>query len=447
MTISKITLCCIAALFLLFFTSCSKDDNDYQKAEESILQENINSLYGSLEALQLPLANNLNNIPSDPKNPLTPEKVILGKFLFHETGLALDPIKEIGKNTYSCASCHHSAAGFQSGNLQGIGEGGFGYGIKGETRYISIDYLKADLDVQPIKSPSILNTAYQKVMLWNGQFGSTAENTGTESNWTVDTPKERNNLGFEGIETQAIAGLGVHRLLIDTDFLNNNGYKSLFDAAFPNTPEENRYTNITAGLAIAAYERTVVASKAPFQEWLRGDKNALSSNELKGANLFFGKAECYKCHSGPGLNKTGFYAIGMKDLDQNNSLITIDETIKKGRGGFTGKTEDNYKFKIPSLYNLKDATNFGHGGSFTSIKAVIEYKNKAIPENTSVPKNQLSKDFIPLNLTVSEINDLTAFVENALYDNNLVRYTPESLPSGNCFPNADSQSKIDMDCN
>ncbi|WP_435313139.1 cytochrome-c peroxidase [Cellulophaga fucicola] len=447
MTIQKITLYCLASVFILFTTSCSNDDNDYQKAEEDILQENITSLYGSLEALQLPLENDLNNIPSDPKNPLTPEKIALGKLLFHETGLALNPIKEIGTNTYSCASCHHSAAGFQSGNLQGIGEGGFGYGTKGETRHMSIDYLETDLDVQPIKSPSILNTAYQKVMLWNGQFGGTAENTGTESNWTPNTPKEKNNLGFEGIEIQAIAGLGVHRLLIDIDFLENNGYKTMFDAAFPDTEESNRYSTINAGLAIAAYERIVLASKAPFQEWLRGDKNALSSNELKGANLFFGKAECYQCHSGPGLNKTGFYAIGMKDLDQNSSHILIDEATKKGRGGFTGKTEDNYKFKIPTLYNLKDATNFGHGGSFTSIKEVIEYKNKAIPENSNVPESQLAKSFIPLYLTNEEINDLTSFVENALYDNNLNRYTPESLPSGNCFPNADSESKTDMDCN
>lgn len=447
MSISKINTYCLLAVGILFTTSCSNDDNNYQEAETSILEDKIVTLYGSLDALQLPAETNLSKIPSDPKNPLTAEKVALGKFLFHETGLALNPKKEIGANTYSCASCHHAAAGFQSGNLQGIGEGGFGYGSKGETRHMSIDYLEEDLDVQPIKSPSILNTAYQKVMLWNGQFGGTAENTGTESNWTVDTPKERNTLGFEGIEIQAIAGLGVHRLLIDTDFLNNNGYKNLFDAAFSNIPEESRYTTITAGLAIAAYERTVLANQAPFQEFLKGNENALSPKEVNGANLFFGKAECFKCHSGPGLNKTGFYALGMNDLDPNNSHIIIDEVTKKGRGGFTGKEEDNYKFKIPSLYNLKDATNFGHGGSFTSIKDIIEYKNKAVAENSNVPQSQLASDFIPLNLTTEEINNLTAFVENALYDNNLNRYTPESLPSGNCFPNADSESKTDMNCN
>ncbi|MCK0155617.1 cytochrome-c peroxidase [Cellulophaga sp. F20128] len=434
-------------IFFLLTTSCSKDDQNYYQVEDLILQEKIISLYGSLDALQLPQENDLSNIPADPKNPLTPAKVALGKFLFHETGLALNPLKEMGRNTYSCASCHHAAAGFQSGNLQGIGEGGFGFGIKGETRHMSIAYLKEDLDVQPLKSPSILNTAYQKIMLWNGQFGGTAENQGTEDHWTTNTPKEKNTLGFEGLETQAIAGLDVHRLLIDVEFLENNGYKPLFDKAFPNIVEEKRYSTINAGLAIAAYERTVLANKAPFQEWLKGDANALSATEIRGANLFFGKGACFTCHSGPGLNKTGFYAIGMNDLDPNSSHIAIDEATKKGRGGFTGKEIDNYKFKIPSLYNLKYITNFGHGGSFGSIKAVINYKNKAIAENTTVPKDQLSAHFIPLNLTPNEVNDLTSFVENSLYDNNLDRYTPEQLPSGNCFPNADSESKTDMDCN
>ena len=72
MTIQKITLYCLASVFILFTTSCSNDDNDYQKAEEDILQENITSLYGSLEALQLPLENDLNNIP--PQTPFNTRK-------------------------------------------------------------------------------------------------------------------------------------------------------------------------------------------------------------------------------------------------------------------------------------------------------------------------------------------------------------------------------------
>ena len=173
---------------------------------------------------------------------------------------------------------------------------------------------------------------------------------------------------------------------------------------------------------------------------------AITRKELKGATLFFGKANCFSCHTGPSLNNMKFYALGMNDIDESLSHITIDEATKKGRGGFTENPKDNYKFKTPTLYNLKDATNFGHGGSFTSVRAVIEYKNTGIAQNSIVPDSQISEHFVPLNLSSEEVDELTAFLENALYDSSLSRYSPNNLPSGNCFPNADSKSRDDMDC-
>ncbi|MFK5971829.1 MAG: cytochrome c peroxidase [Flavobacteriaceae bacterium] len=435
-------------LCAIVFNSCSKDIDLIELPESSSeLEHKIIDLYGSLEALKLPESDDYFDIPGDPKNVLTFEKVRLGKFLFHETGLALNPNQDIGKNTYSCASCHHAKAGFQSGMIQGIGEGGIGFGTAGETRTMSPEYSEDQIDTQPIRSPSILNTAYQKVMLWNGQFGAVGPNTGTEINWTADTPKETNTLGFEGLETQAIAGLSVHRLAIDAAFIENTGYKEMFDTAFANVQEQDRYSKLNAGLAIAAFERTVLANGAPFQQWLKGDRAAMNETEIKGANLFFGKGKCYTCHNGPGLNGMSFHALGMKDLSGSNVHGTVDEITQKGRGGFTNDPNDDYKFKTPTLYNLKDVAHLGHGGSFTTIKEVIVYKNKAIPENTIVPSDKLSPQFDPLGLNQEEIAQLTAFIENALYDNALTRYTPTNLPSGNCFPNADDASRSDLDCN
>ncbi|MEW4923556.1 cytochrome c peroxidase [Algibacter sp. 2305UL17-15] len=430
-----------------FLNSCATDHDDYAAIpSQSILERQIEDLFGSKASLLLPASNNFTDIPSDAKNSITAAKVALGKLLFHETMLGKNPNNEEGMNTYSCASCHHAAAGFQSGVQQGIGEGGIGFGVHGEGRIKSSNYLETDLDVQPIKSPSVLNVAYQEVMLWNGQFGALGANLGTEANWTVGTPKEANTFGFEGVETQAIAGLDVHRLLIDKDFIVNSSYKTLFDAAFPNDAEDSRYTKMNAALAIAAYERTVLSNEAPFQKWLKGDALAMSEDETKGALLFFGKGQCYTCHSGPGLNGMEFHALGMNDLAGENIMTVVDEATKKGRGGFTGNPDDDYKFKTPQLYNLTDAGFYGHGASFKSIRDIISYKNKAIQENSEVPSNKLSESFIPLNLSEEEVDLLTMFVENSLYDANLKRYQPESLPSGNCFPNADSQSSIDMGC-
>lgn len=442
---------------LLFITltsvlfSCSPEE-EITTIEESdntslALRSRITELYGSLTPLTLPLSSDYSGLPQDANNPITEAKVILGKFLFHETGLALNPVLETGKNTYSCASCHHSAAGFQSGNPQGIGEGGFGYGNHGEMRVVAPEYTDDLIDIQPIKSPTILNSAYQEVMLWNGQFGGLGMNTGTEASWTTGTPKAVNTLGFEGVETQAIAGLDVHRLVIDNDYVENTAYKDLFDQAFPEVEAANRYSKVNAGLAIAAYERTVIANKAPFQKWLKGQTDAMTKEQMQGAQLFFGKAQCYQCHNGPALNDMNFYALGMLDLAGEGTHGTVDEATKKGRGGFTNREDDNYKFKTPTLYNLKDTEVYGHGSSFKTVREVIAYKNNAIPENSNVPESQLSRLFTSLNLTEEEIDLIVTFLEEGLHDDSLYRYTPISLPTGNCFPNADSQSKSDMGCN
>jgi len=432
----------------LILVSCNSDNDNYENISGNIELENrLIELYGSKTELIQPLENDLTSIPSDINNPLTEAKVTLGKLLYHETSIATNASMEDGMYTYSCASCHHADAGFQSGIKQGIGEGGMGFGTHGEGRIKNPMYSETDLDIQPIRSPSVLNVAYQELMLWNGQFGGSGMNLGTEAQWTAGTPKEVNNLGYEGVEIQAIAGLDVHRLIIDVDEIINSSYKILFDNAFSEVSENQRYTKLNAGLAIAAYERTLLPNQAPFQKWLKGDDNAMGTQEIEGAKVFFGKGQCFTCHSGPGLNGMDFHALGMKDLEGSEILTIVDEATKKGRGGFTGNSDDDYKFKTPQLYNLKDVQFFGHGGSLETIKDVVEYKNNAIAENNDVPQNKLSDMFEPLGLTETEIDQLTLFLEVSLYDNNLQRYVPEALPSGNCFPNADATSSADLGCN
>lgn len=437
-------------ILITIFMSCS-DDSDYTEipleTEDKQLQEVLTKLSGSLDAFILPESTDYQSIPSDPKNPINESKVKLGKLLFYETGIGVDSKKETSKATYSCASCHHSGAGFQSGIKQGIGEGGMGFGLHGEARVMDPEYTEDLIDVQPIRSPSVLNSAYQKLMLWNGQFGGTADNIGTEENWTEGTPKAVNKLGFEGIETQAIAGLTVHRMNINKEFCDEYKYEKLFDDAFPEIDKTERYSLTTAGLAIAAYERTLLANNTGFQNWLKGDTKAMNKNEKKGALLFFGKARCFECHSGPALNSEEFYALGMNDLSGSGVHGVIDEATKKGRGGFTNNPADNYKFKVPQLYNLTDVKFFGHGGNFSSVREIVEYKNNGIKQNSIVPTEAVSDKFIPLGLNDNEVTLITEFIEKSLYDNNLKRYDPTSLPTGLCFPNADPTSREDMGCN
>ncbi len=402
-----------------------------------------------MEFFQLPGSTELSKIPQDPKNPLTPAKVELGKLLFHETALATNPRNSKSLGMYSCAGCHHAAAGFQAGRMQGISEGGMGFGIRGEARVPDPDYDPGDLDLQPIRTPTSLNTAYQEVMLWNGQFGATGPNEGTEAVWSTAEhhPTNVNFLGYQGLEVQGIAALSVHRLdLVEESMVATDPtYVAMFEEAFPGMPIDRE----TVGLAMAAYQRTLLANAAPWQRWLRGKKSAMTDQEKRGAQLFFGKAACADCHTGPALSSMTFYALGMADLDPNSpdvngNVADLVETAGLGRASFTLDPADNYKFKTPQIYNLLDSPFYGHGGTFNSVREVIEYKNAAIPDKDVGA--QLAEQFQPLGLTEAEIDDLTAFVENALYDPELMRYVPESLPSGNCFPFNDPQARIDLGC-
>jgi len=438
---------------LLFLTvGCKKEQTTTNLAIDAQIDELLNQASNNQGRayFTLPESDDYTNIPNDPKNPITKEKVELGKLLYHETGLAINPKNPISKNTYSCASCHFASAGFQAGRFQGIAEGGIGFGINGEGRMRGSLYHGDSLDVQPIRSPTTLHVAYQEVMLWNGQFGATGLNANTGDAWVYGTPIETNFLGFEGTETQAIAGLQVHRMGVDNTILTTFGYKSMFDAAFPDISEEERYSKIQAGLAIAAYERTLLANQSPFQKWLKGDANAMNQTEKEGALLFFGKAECVNCHTGPALNKMDFSAIGMMDLVQishESFKVRMTDKERKGRAGFTGNDDDMYKFKIPQLYNLKDSKFYGHGSSLYSIKDVVAYKNEAIKENSIVPDDRLDPDFKPLGLTEGEVLLITDFIENALHDNNLDRYVPQRVLSGYCFPFNDPLANNQMGCN
>lgn len=398
-----------------------------------------------LAAYRLPDSTDFSAIPQDPKNPITAAKVALGKMLFHDPTLLGAPKRVEGLHSASCASCHHAQAGFQAGVRQGLGEGGVGFGSAGAGRHIAPGYDATTVDVQPIRSPSALNVAYFTNILWNGQFGANGVNGGTNYAWTPGTPKETNTLGFDGVETQAIAGQTVHRLKIDQPEVRDNAaYQALCDAAYASPT----LTVVEAGLAIAAYERTLLANRAPFQRWLRGDTTALSAGQQRGMALFFGKAQCDSCHNSPALGGMEFSALGMGDL-LGGDVVASDasKAEHRGRGGFTGNATDNYKFKVPGIYNLKGVEFLGHGGTLHSVREVVEYKNRAVIER-AIPSSQVDPRFVPLGLHANEIDDLVDFIENGLYDPDLARYQPTQaeLPTHRCPIDDDSEALTALGC-
>lgn len=402
---------------------------------------------GTVEFYQLPDGSDLSEIPQDSMNPLTEEKVALGRSMFYDTGLALDALKESGMRTYSCATCHIAEAGFKPNMFQGVADGGIGYGINGTGRVRNNDYEESELDVQAARPLTMVNVAFVPNTFWNGQFGSTDANEGTEELWDENEVVALNKLGFQGIETQNMEGLHTHRIRIDKETLDLYGYTEIFDRVFADYPVEERYTTEVASLAYSAYIRTIIGDKAPFQDWIKGNNDALSYEEKKGGILFFGKANCSNCHYKENLGSIEFHALGVKDMYQTASYNpNADDKRNLGRGGFTLKEEDNYKFKVPGLYNIADTKFYFHGSSKQSLDEVIEYKIAAQSENPNVDQSILSEKFVPLNLTEEEKAHLKAFLSRPLSDPDLTRYVPSETMSGLCFPNNDEQSRLDTGC-
>ena len=425
--------------------SCSSDElpNPLDIQLENRLRQ-ISSA-GDIRDFILPESDDLQAIPQGVGNPLTPEKIELGKLLFYETGLAEDAIYEEGKGTYSCSSCHLPTAGFMPGRIQGIADGGVGFGQNGESRSRMNNYEESEMDVQGARPLSLLNVAFVTNTSWSGKFGANYVNENTEEFWKEDA--EVNHLGLDGLEAQNIEGTKVHRMRLTKGWLDTLGYLPMFDAAFPDFPESERYNRLTASFAISAYLRTLFPNQAPFQRWLKGEDDAMDDSQKRGAMLFFSKAGCYRCHQGGALNSVEFHAIGVLDLYETGGFNTGPDDIRNfGRGGFTGLQEDMFKFKVPSIYNMKDSPFYFHGSSHHSLHSVVEYFNEGIPDNTDVPEENISPYFHPLNLSEKEVDDLAHFLAHGLYDSNLERYVPEEILSGNCFPNNDPLSRAHLGC-
>lgn len=435
-----------------YFVSCV---HDQETSTDSLLELTLNkkSPTGSYQGYVMPESDNFAALPNqDPKNPVTAAKVALGKMLFFETGLGLEPKYSVSKVAYSCSSCHIPARGFTAGRFQGIADGALGFGDNGDGRYKNPGYKGDEVDAQGARPLPTINTTYVTNALWAGTFGSFGVNAGTESVWHQDTLVEINFQELMGLEANNARALIVHRQVINKSVTDSLGYTALFDAAFPDIPVEERYTRKTGAFAISAYFRTILTNQAPFQRWLKGDRSAMTEQQKRGALLFFGKAGCSNCHNSPSLNSSPhqFFALGVKNLYQSGyEVFRTDGSDKRnlGRGGFTGLQSDMHKFKVPQLYNLKNMDFYFHGASKTSLRQVVEYFNAGIPENTDVPASQITGLFHPLGLTEDEVADLTEFLENGLYDPFLERYAPLQTMSGNCFPNNDYPSRLDMGCN
>lgn len=251
-------------------------------------------------------------------NPLTPEKVRLGHFLYFDSQLSKE-----GKN--SCNSCHNLAT-FGVDNLP-TSPGDLG---KNGDR----------------NSPTTLNAALHTRQFWDGRAGSIEEQAGMP----ILNPVEMN--------------IPNEKFLVDR-LSKIELYQNLFKEAYPDQANPITYENIKN--AIGAFERKLI-TPSRFDDYLAGDKKALSVEEKQGM-LTFIKTGCTQCHSGALLGGNMFQKFGVHD---DYWKYTKSEKIDKGRFEVTKDEMDMYVFKSPSLRNIEKTGPYFHDGSVADLTEAVK---------------------------------------------------------------------------
>lgn len=271
---------------------------------------------------------------SKPKTTVEAPRPIPAPFATKEelgASLFLDPIlSRDGKR--SCVTCHLPENGLAS---------------KG---------LPLGMDGKPLgrKAPSLLNRAYGKAFFWDGRADSLEAQA-------LDVIGNKQEMG--GSVEDALKRIAA-----------NEKYRESFRKLY------GKLTASTLASCIASFERTIVSGRGRFDEYLDGGKAPLTPSEVRGFDLFRGKAQCYQCHTGPNLTDEGFH----------NNKIGGD----LGRYLVTGKTQDRGAFKTPSLRGVKNHAPYFHNASRETLGDVIAFYNR----------------LLALGLTAREAQDLEAFL-------------------------------------
>lgn len=281
------------------------------------------------------------NVETLSPGELNPMSVALGKSLFFDPRLS-------GSNWISCSTCHNPTMGWSDGLPTAIGEG---------------------QNVLGRSTPTILNVTYNFLQMWDGRFSSLEEQA----------------LG--PIEAAAEMNQDLDELVSELKAIP--GYVRMFKRAFPN----QGISQSTIALAIASFERTIVATEAPFDRWLKGDEKAISLQAKRGFEFFEGKAHCAVCHSGINFSDDGFHNIGVKSADIGRFKV-IELPVTKGA------------FKTPTLRDITKTAPYMHNGMYKTLEEVVDHYVRG-----GDIKSNLSPNFKKADLNKQEVADLVAFLK------------------------------------
>lgn len=320
-------------------------------------------------------------VPAD--NPMTADKVELGRHLFYDERLSYN-------ETMACASCHEQARAFTDGKAT----------TKGSTGH-----------PLPRSAMSLTNVAYLSVYTWANPKLADLEAQALVPMF-ADFPLEL------GVQTDT-PGI-LRRFADDAD------YAAMFAAAFPE--DEDPVTVRRIAEALAAFERTLISGDSPYDRYsYGGDEAAMSAAARRGLDLFFSeRTECYHCHAGVAFS-TSFRSAGSEPGPpdfQNNGLYNVGGTgaYPPGNGGLyeiTGEARDQGKFRVPTLRNVALTGPYMHDGSVATLAEVVEHYAAGGREVTDGPfagDGRVNPNKSPLvrklDLSAAEKADMVAFLES-----------------------------------
>lgn len=253
----------------------------------------------------------LPKIMESPDNPVTPEKVALGRMLYYDTRFSIN-------QKISCNSCHQ------------LGKAG----VDGEATSPGHEGKRGDRN-----SPTVYNAALHVAQFWDGRAASVEE----QAKGPVLNPVE---MGMPSIDY-------VIQVLKSVP-----GYQPLFEKAFPGEKDPITYDNFAR--AVGAFERGLV-TPSPFDAFLEGDTKALSPEQLAGLDTFM-SVGCITCHNGVGVGGGLYQKIG---------LVHAYPTEDVGRAKVTGQEADKFLFKVPSLRNVVLTGPYFHDGKVVTVEEAV----------------------------------------------------------------------------
>lgn len=296
------TIICFILLSAAQIASAGADDDLMKKAKEVL---------GPLPA----------SMPSE-QNPITPEKVKLGKILFYESRISID-------GTVSCARCHPISLYAVDGLRKAIGN---------------------NCKENPRNSPTIFNAASQISAHWIGNRTSVED----QARQSVTGPPAFGMPSNESAE-KILKGM--------------KEYVSLFKAAFPG--EKDPITIDNFAKAVGAFERTLM-TPAPFDAFVKGDAKALTEQQKKGLQTFFDTG-CMTCHFSPYVGGQMYQKFG---VFEPYGGYTKSSPIDEGRFAVTKNPADKYVFKVPVLRNVSETPPYFHDGSIDKLGDAIRIMGK-----------------------------------------------------------------------